>query len=465
MPNTNLTPFERNFREWRLKYPTRSPKRWVASTDRREVANFICQQVNNIRRTQLKAADDIIVSQDRIASEMDRISQGVEEIADGLEGLRSAFDWGFSELVWQIEKQREVLQDILEILQKPLGTQAKELSKRAEKAYRHGWIDDALQDFLESEEKNRYDFTVHQNLGNIYLFHKEEPYKALESYRKAVKYAEPESSYHASYALLHVGLIKYLQENFLEARKATGKAVQFYSKLHQAHYEHARYCAKLGKYKEAVKHLRIAIGGDRYYALKASLDQDFKVMKAQIRSLINKLRKEAKTLAESRVNKTKRIVHKAKSEGLSTDSSAIKDIKPKFSRVSNLLEKGSLYDCQYAVQIANSVIKTARSGLIVALKGKLEDLHEEKENLHSFQLPVWIGFFLFWGGVILFIAGLANGNLTTILFGAGAVGLFGLAIWASDRSVRSELSNKKEIEKMIKELHEKLENQRKKLHP
>jgi tetratricopeptide (TPR) repeat protein len=168
--------------------------------------------------------------------------------------------------------QTETLTGILKVLQAPLDTQAKELRRRAERAYTNGWIDDALEDFLESEKKNRYDFTVHLSLGNIYLFHKRDPKKALEYYGKAAKYAEPYSPYHAALALLHIGLIRYLQGDFQKAYEATSKALKISPTFFEAHYQHAQYCAILGKHDEAIKHLKIAIRGNRYYCVKADLE-------------------------------------------------------------------------------------------------------------------------------------------------------------------------------------------------
>lgn len=132
-----------------------------------DAASFLSSQTTRIVKSQLETANRIIASQDRIASGIDEINFGIDRLSDGLESLASAFDWGFSELVWQIEMQRKELTNILRVLELPLDTQAKELKKRAEDAYKNKWIDDALEDFLESEKKNKYDFTVHQYLGTF----------------------------------------------------------------------------------------------------------------------------------------------------------------------------------------------------------------------------------------------------------------------------------------------------------
>ncbi len=277
----------------------------------RSISDKIDEEVS----AQLETANQIIVSQDRIASGIDETTFGIDRVADGLESLGAVFEWSFSELVWQVEQTREVLRDILEMLQAPLDTQAKELKRRGEDAYRNDWIDDALEDFLGSEKKNRYDFTIHQYLGNIYLFHKKNPEIALEYYEKAVKYATPKSRYYASFALLHVGLVHYRQKNFQKAYEATLKAMELSPNLYEAYYQHARHCANLGRYDVAIEHLRVAIESDRYYCVKADSEEDFGVMKKQLISLFEELKDRARDQAEREIGKAQKLIRDAESHG------------------------------------------------------------------------------------------------------------------------------------------------------
>lgn len=152
--------------------------------------------INNQTRAQLANSSAIIASADRIEKDLDELSFGIDRIEQGIESLQATFEWGISEVVWQIEQNREVLQNILKVLMNPLDTQAKERRKRAEEAYSYGWIDDAEEEFLASEKLNKFDFAIHISLGMIYLFHKVDKNKALECFEKAIKYAKPKSAYY-----------------------------------------------------------------------------------------------------------------------------------------------------------------------------------------------------------------------------------------------------------------------------
>jgi len=354
--------FKRRLSSWSLDHP----RAWSVQTDTTGLTYFLHAEVSRIRDAQLEASarlsKNIIASQERIAEGIDRANLGIERISDGLESLTAAFEWGFDELIWQVEEQRMVLQQILEVLQKPLDTQSKELKTRADEAYRNGWFDDALSDYTESEKKNRYDFTIHQSLANIYLFEKKNPEKALEYYEKAAKYARPKSAYHTSLAFLHIALVKYLYGDFTGAYKATSQAVALTPLLYEAHYQHAQYCANLGKYDEALDHIRRAVEGDIYYLVKAFSEKDFNPMRGQLTSLSAEIRNEKRSAAEIKINKIQGLIEQADSQEREL-SGYLERTKMAVEKSIQLLKRDSLLDCRDAVSEADNGLYSFRKAL------------------------------------------------------------------------------------------------------
>lgn len=169
----------------------------------------------------------------------EKITDRLDQIYTGIEDLHSLFDWKLSEMIWILEQQGDQFKQIIEILQRPLTTQARELRNRAEYAYINMLIPEAVKDFEESIKLNPYDFACYQSLGNIYLFHKKDAKKALEYYELAVRFAKPQSGYYTSFAFLHAGLSNYVLGNYSEAYNSTSSAIEAYPKLSQAYYEHA----------------------------------------------------------------------------------------------------------------------------------------------------------------------------------------------------------------------------------
>lgn len=383
----------------------------LANFDQREpsgldAASFLSRQTTKIVNSQLETANRIIVSQDRISSGIDNINFGIDRLSDGLESLASAFDWGFSELVWQIEMQREELNNILKVLEAPLDTQAKELKKRAEDAYKNKWIDDALEDFLESEKKNRYDFTVHQYLGNIYLFEKNTPEIALKYYEKAVKYSTPKSPYYASFALIHIALIYYLEKDFKKAYDATSKAIELSPDLYEAHYQHAKYCANLGKYDEAIKHLNEAQIGDKYYCIKADSEKDFQAMKKQLLSFFESLRVTAKKEAEIELNQAQELVQSAEShESAEYALDSFELAKNKLNEAKNFFGRKSYFDYLSAKRKAKKAQKVALDSSIKSLSTQINETNNEyiKESEDDRKMKESIGEWNIWISIAVLI--------------------------------------------------------------
>ena len=250
----------------------------------------ISKQTEALIAAQIASANEIISSQERIEEGIDKVAYGIGMVAEGMSGLKAAFEWGISEVVWQIEQNRAVLKDILGVLIAPLDTQAKELRRRAEDAYANGWFKEALEDFLESEKKNKYDFLVHISIGMIYLFRKIDKEKALEYFDKAIKYAKPKSPYHASFALLHKALIKRDFGLIEEAEICTDEAVKLYNASAEALYQNAQYNALLNKPDKAIPLLKKAIETDVNYCEKIQNEKDFEKVRDDINNLFTELR-------------------------------------------------------------------------------------------------------------------------------------------------------------------------------
>ena len=323
--------------------------------------------------TQLASTSAIIASQERISERVDNLSYGIEKVEQGIYGLQASFEWGISEVVWQIEQNREVLRDILQVLSAPLDTQAKELRKRAEEAYTNGWIDDALKDFLESEEKNRYDFSIHISLGMIYLFHKIDKEKALKYFDQAIKYAKPKSPYHTSYALLHKALIMRDIGQMEEAEKCTNEAIEISKNFSEAFYQNAQYNALLNRPQKAIPMLEKAIEYDINYCEKCHNEKDFDNIRDSIATLFEKLRKRKEDNVKvrfpkitERYNKISSVVDLAKKEfDLKINDHGI---HTNFNRIEKLIKRHSFRDYLEASRVIDEVT------------AKINKLYKETQN-------------------------------------------------------------------------------------
>ncbi len=135
-------------------------------------ADIIQDSTRKLIATQIASTSAIIASQERINEGIDNLAYGIEQVEQGIYGLQASFEWGISEVVWQLEQNREVLKSIEEGIWSPFDAKAINRKRQAQEAYEYGWIDEAEEYFLESEKIVKTDFSVHISLGIIYLFKK-----------------------------------------------------------------------------------------------------------------------------------------------------------------------------------------------------------------------------------------------------------------------------------------------------
>lgn len=353
---------------------------------------------HEIERSQIEAA--YIISRsigessdkqiDHLNRNTDRIVEGLDQIYEGINELKAAFDWKLSEMIWIAEQQRDYLKEILEVMKRPRLTQAIELREEAMKNYRKNWIDEALDDFMKAKSLNPTDFTIHQSLGNIFLFHKKDPEKALEYYMNASKYAI-DYPYYNSYALLHVGLANYVLGHYRAAYYATKEAIEKYPDFSEAYYQHAKCCSRLGMHTEALSNLRIAIDADRRYCAKALTEEDFMSMSGQLKRFFEVLIEKTKSKADSEIEKSINLIEKFNTQNIGQVCHSLdppyrditKDAKSKLEEGLNLKTKGTYFNYKDAIYKAYTSQKMVIDSLIQYLsdqESEIKSKYKDKKN-------------------------------------------------------------------------------------
>lgn len=257
----------------------------------------------NVRKDQLLNTSSIIASQERIASQIDNT---LSSINTTLNDIGSMTSWQLSNIVWILEKQTIFLHQILVTLQTPLDTAAKELRRRAEEAFKNGWYEEALEDFVKSEKANPYDFSVYQSIGLIY-FNEKKYDISLDYFLKAAKYAKPKSPQHSSYSLLFVSKIYRINKDYEASLKTTQEAVSLAPSLAEAYYQHAINLSYVSNYEEAINSLRHSIKLDKYYVLKPRTDPDCERLIPYLKNLENELYSDSKIQATKAIENAKKV--------------------------------------------------------------------------------------------------------------------------------------------------------------
>jgi tetratricopeptide (TPR) repeat protein len=217
----------------------------------------------------------VIASQDRLNSGVNALSNLMGQVDETLGAILTTVDQGFADMAYQQRLANSSLHKILEVLQAPLDTRAKELRRRAEEAYGNGWIEDATRDFTESEELNRYDFTVHHALGTIAFFHGSDLGEADRQFKLAAQYSRPKSAVDCTYALLAQSSVAEKLGNTDEALKLAREAVEVADgAVAEAYYARGRFTlATGGDAKAAVSDLETSFWGNPALVVTTASDE------------------------------------------------------------------------------------------------------------------------------------------------------------------------------------------------
>jgi hypothetical protein len=181
------------------------------------------------------------------------------EINAGLGLVSNTLLDGFSQLAYQQRLQSDLLKGILETLQSPSAAQAREFRSRGLYAYRNGWIEEADSELGLALERDPFDFTVHQVMGDIRLRCTDDPVGAARHFALAAKYAVPVSSVDAAYAQMSLSRSLEATGDLQGSKSAALEATQLAPDLSEAHYLAGRVSALAGDLGAAAGELAVAI--------------------------------------------------------------------------------------------------------------------------------------------------------------------------------------------------------------
>jgi tetratricopeptide (TPR) repeat protein len=212
------------------------------------------------------------------------------QLAGGIDHLSADFNLLLGDLVWQCELGHEMLHEILaEIRLAEFEREARAYRRRAERAYRHGWYEEALQDFIAAADRNYPDYTVHRSIGQLHLYHLLDLPRALEAFRRAARYARPVDPRQAAEACYFAGIVCALEGDAGAALAEMGEAVALNPSLAEAHYQRATLATVTGEEATAVSSLEAAIRRDARYHERARGEPGFAALRPQVDELLASL--------------------------------------------------------------------------------------------------------------------------------------------------------------------------------
>jgi tetratricopeptide (TPR) repeat protein len=291
----------------------------------------------------------IVISIDRVQDGLHHIAQQLSEVDSAVGALSVAIDLGFAEISYQLRLQSGQLDRILETLQAPLDTESKELRGRAQIAYANGWIDEAEEDFLKSLDANRYDFTVHQALGNIAWQHRDDVTSAASHYRSASKYARPVSRFDCALAELSLAALAEYRGEDADALKHARDALDVDPESPEAKYAVARYLVANSLVGADVAELLLeAFRGRLALCLLAPTDDILAGASHVVTESLCRLREELAQTAKNLLTEFQEAVVAAQSEPPDHQPRLVQEAKAEERRALAFVDSGTIVDLHIA---------------------------------------------------------------------------------------------------------------------
>lgn len=211
-------------------------------------------------------------------------------LSQGIDSLKADFMPLLGDVIWRMELQQAVLLDVVaELRLAEFEREARAYRTRAERAYLHGWYEEALHDFLAAEQRNYPDFVVLRTIGTIYLYHLINLPKALEYFGKAAKYALPINAQQAAESHYFAALVCLLQHQPEAAWNQFQAALKLQPDFTDAHFQSAGIAATQGRVDAALQSLEQAINGDERYYERVKTDTTFDAIRPQVNVLLDRL--------------------------------------------------------------------------------------------------------------------------------------------------------------------------------
>jgi tetratricopeptide (TPR) repeat protein len=170
-----------------------------------------------------------------------RVTQSLGEASDAIHELSDIFEFNHSEMMWELERQREVLTGIDYTLKNPRATLAEESFKIGVEDLKVGMVEESIRDLKVAVEANPLDYRIYIAMGYAYL-RIDDLKNALDRFEYALKNAR--TDYYRSYSLLLIGRVYYCMGHIEKAVESAKLAIKHSPDYPEAHYQYAAYIAQ-----------------------------------------------------------------------------------------------------------------------------------------------------------------------------------------------------------------------------
>jgi tetratricopeptide (TPR) repeat protein len=245
------------------------------------------------------ALDNIKATEDMTS----HLSYQLQDMSSKISQLSANFQWGFSHIIAGIGHMNDSFSDLVKIAKSPVETTAYDHFEIARDAFQKGLLPESLEEICKAIDGDhvssgyRLEWRFYRLRGIIRLGSYSncdssliDLIQAEESFLLAARYSAAVYPKEAAIAFLSAGWAAYCQGKMNVALEHTQKAVLNNPNLAEALFQISKIYMAIGDVEPATQYLEKAIDIDRFYAVKAAGDGDFKKHESLLSLFYDKLR-------------------------------------------------------------------------------------------------------------------------------------------------------------------------------
>ncbi|MEA3415827.1 MAG: hypothetical protein U9R02_06675 [Thermodesulfobacteriota bacterium] len=214
-----------------------------------QAQNQTTKTIEKIGYQQLSTMDNLALAYRDSVNEMssnfdrmsDRVSQSLGEVVGAIQELTDIFEFNHAEMMWQMERQLEVLTGIHDMVKNPRATESDEILKMGMASLERGMVTESLSLLQEAVKLNPLDYRIYITMGYTYL-RMDDLKNARDRFEYALKNAR--TNYYKSFSLLLISRVYYCLEDIKKALDSAKLAMDLSPDYPEARYQYAAYLSK-----------------------------------------------------------------------------------------------------------------------------------------------------------------------------------------------------------------------------
>lgn len=195
-------------------------------------------EIDNLTSVYRNAAKEISSSFDRMSN---HISHSFNEFTSAIDELAEIYEYNHAEMMWQMERQLEVLTGIHDMVKNPRATEANELLMMGIESLKRDMIPECINLLQDAVKLNPLDYRIYLTMGHAYL-RIDDLQNALNRFEYALKNAR--TNYYRSYSLLLISRVYFCLGDIKKTIECAKSAAEISPDYPEAHYQYATYIAQ-----------------------------------------------------------------------------------------------------------------------------------------------------------------------------------------------------------------------------